>query len=182
MTALVAEHKLAKQVQVVEGGDNRQQSVGNALKSIPAADEDIILVHDAVRPFVTREIIREVIAAAQKYGAAIAGVPAVDTVKQVERTAEGALITATLPRERVVLAQTPQGFRYGLLKKVFDEAAADGATLLFTGEPGIGKTALLDAAAEAAQAPASTRLLTKPFSRNTVLRAVREVLGHARGH
>ena len=52
MTALVAEHTLAKQVQVVEGGDNRQQSVGNALKSIPAADEDIILVHDAVRPLI----------------------------------------------------------------------------------------------------------------------------------
>jgi 2-C-methyl-D-erythritol 4-phosphate cytidylyltransferase len=52
--------------------------------------------------------------------------PAVDTVKQVERTAEGAVITATVPRERVVLAQTPQGFRYDLLKKAFDEATADG--------------------------------------------------------
>jgi 2-C-methyl-D-erythritol 4-phosphate cytidylyltransferase len=49
-----------------------------------------------------------------------------DTVKQVERTAEGAVITATVPRERVVLAQTPQGFRYGVLKKAFDEATADG--------------------------------------------------------
>jgi 2-C-methyl-D-erythritol 4-phosphate cytidylyltransferase len=117
---------LEKNVQLVEGGEHRQQSVANALAAIQVEKDDIILVHDAVRPFVTREIIQEVIAAAQKYGAAIAGVPAVDTVKQVERTAEGAVITATLPRERVVLAQTPQGFRYGLLKKVFDEAAADG--------------------------------------------------------
>jgi len=75
---------------------------------------------------VTSETIREVIRAAEKYGAAIAGMPAVDTVKQVDRTAEGALITATVPRERVVMAQTPQGFRYSVLKKAFDEAAADG--------------------------------------------------------
>jgi 2-C-methyl-D-erythritol 4-phosphate cytidylyltransferase len=53
-------------------------------------------------------------------------VPAVDTVKQVERTSDGALITATIPRERVVMAQTPQGFRYDVIKKAFDEAAADG--------------------------------------------------------
>jgi len=117
---------LAKRVQLVEGGEHRQQSVANALAAIHAADDDVILVHDAVRPFVTQGIIKEVIAAAQKYGAAIAGMPAVDTVKQVDRTAEGAVITATLPRERVVMAQTPQGFRYGLIKKVFDEAAADG--------------------------------------------------------
>lgn len=113
-------------VRLIEGGEHRQQSVGNALAAVSAAPDDIVLVHDAVRPFVTREIIEEVIRATQKYGAAIAGTPAVDTIKQVERTAEGALITATIPRERVVLAQTPQGFRYDVLKKAFDEAAADG--------------------------------------------------------
>jgi 2-C-methyl-D-erythritol 4-phosphate cytidylyltransferase len=117
-----------KSIHLVEGGDHRQHSVANALNSISAADDDIVLVHDAVRPFVAEEIIHEVIRAAKKYGAAIAGLPAVDTVKQVERTADGALITATLPRERVVLAQTPQGFRYEVLKKAFDEAATDGFT------------------------------------------------------
>jgi len=50
----------------------------------------------------------------------------VDTVKQVDRTAEGAIVVSTIPRARVVLAQTPQGFRYGVLKKAFDEAQADG--------------------------------------------------------
>ena len=119
---------LAKPVHMVEGGDHRQQSVANALAAISAADDDIVLVHDAVRPFVTPETIRDVIRAAEKYGAAIAGMPAVDTVKQVERTAEGALITATVPRERVVMAQTPQGFRYSILKKAFDDASADGFT------------------------------------------------------
>jgi 2-C-methyl-D-erythritol 4-phosphate cytidylyltransferase len=66
-----------------------------------------------------------VIEAARKYGAAVAGMPAVDTVKQVDRTADGALITATIPREKVVMAQTPQGFRYDVIKKAFDEATAD---------------------------------------------------------
>ena len=117
---------LRKKVELVTGGEHRQQSVEHALNAVSAAPDDIVLVHDAVRPLVTVEIIREVIEAAKKYGAAIAGLPAVDTVKQVERTAEGAIIKATIPRAGVVLAQTPQGFRYDVIKKVFDEAAADG--------------------------------------------------------
>lgn len=122
-----AQDVLQKKVHLVEGGEHRQLSVANAIASISvAADDDIVLVHDAVRPFVTGEIIHDVIQAAEKYGAAIAGVPAVDTVKQVERTSDGALVTSTLPRERVVMAQTPQGFRYDVLKKAFDEATADG--------------------------------------------------------
>jgi 2-C-methyl-D-erythritol 4-phosphate cytidylyltransferase len=121
-----AKDVLKKRVGFVPGGEHRQQSVQNALNAVTAAGDDIVLVHDAVRPFVTGEIIQEVIDAAQKYGAAIAGLPAVDTVKQVERTAEGALIKATIPRAGIVLAQTPQGFRYAVIKKAFDEAAADG--------------------------------------------------------
>jgi len=115
-----------KNIRLVEGGEHRQQSVANAIGTVSAAADDIILVHDAVRPFVTAEIIHDVIEAARKYGAAIAGMPAMDTIKEVQRTSEGAIITATVPRERVVMAQTPQGFRYGVLKKAFDEAAADG--------------------------------------------------------
>ena len=117
---------LKKKVELVAGGEHRQQSVANALNALSAAADDIVLVHDAVRPFVTGEIIQEVIEAAQKYGAAIAGLPAVDTVKQVERTADGALIKSTIPRAGIVMAQTPQGCRYGVIKKAFDEAAADG--------------------------------------------------------
>ena len=117
---------LKKKVELVVGGEHRQQSVENALNAVGASANDIVLVHDAVRPFVTHEIIQEVIEAAEKYGAAIAGLPAVDTVKQVERTAEGALIKATIPRAGIVMAQTPQGFRYSVIKKAFDEASADG--------------------------------------------------------
>lgn len=117
---------LRKKVTFVEGGEHRQHSVANGIAAVSLSGDDLVLVHDAVRPLVTDEIINDVITAADKYGAAITGVPAVDTVKQVERTAEGALIKATIPREKIVLAQTPQGFRYAVLKKAFDEATADG--------------------------------------------------------
>jgi 2-C-methyl-D-erythritol 4-phosphate cytidylyltransferase len=123
-----AQDVLRKKVELVIGGEHRQQSVENALNAVAATahDDDIVLVHDAVRPFVSREVILEVIEAAEKYGAAIAALPAVDTVKQVERTAEGALIKATIPRASIVMAQTPQGFLYPVIKKAFDEASADG--------------------------------------------------------
>jgi 2-C-methyl-D-erythritol 4-phosphate cytidylyltransferase len=124
--AQVAEYGLAGRVQVVEGGDNRQQSVSNALAALPAEPDDIVLVHDAVRPLIDAATIDRTIDAVEQFGAAIVGLPAVDTIKQVERTAHGALITSTIPREFVVLAQTPQGFRYGLLQKAFAEATADG--------------------------------------------------------
>ncbi|HEV2215258.1 MAG TPA: 2-C-methyl-D-erythritol 4-phosphate cytidylyltransferase [Terracidiphilus sp.] len=113
-------------VHVVEGGDTRQESVAHALAALPAGEDDIVLVHDAVRPLIDAATIERTIEAVEKNGAAIVGLPAVDTIKQVERTAHGALITATIPREFVVLAQTPQGFRFGLLKKVLAEATADG--------------------------------------------------------
>ncbi len=117
---------IKKEIKLVEGGEHRQDSVANALNAIKAEPNDIVLVHDAVRPFVDPETIHAVIAAAEKHGAAIAGTPAIDTVKQVERTSEGAVITSTILRERVVLAQTPQGFKFSVLKKAFDEATRDG--------------------------------------------------------
>jgi len=124
--AQVAEHGFAAKVHVVEGGENRQESVAHALAAVPAAPDDIVLVHDAVRPLIDAATIARTIEAVEKHGAAIVGLPAVDTIKQVERTAHGALITATIPREFVVQAQTPQGFRYGLLQRSFAEAEADG--------------------------------------------------------
>ena len=117
---------LAARVVMVEGGEHRQDSVGNALAQLQAAPDDVVLVHDAVRPFVDDEIINNVVCEVEKHGAAIAGLPAVDTIKQVERAAEGAIVTSTISRERVVQAQTPQGFRYELIKRAFDSAAADG--------------------------------------------------------
>jgi 2-C-methyl-D-erythritol 4-phosphate cytidylyltransferase len=90
-----------------------------------------VLVHDAVRPFVTREQIARVIEEARQCHAAILGIPAMDTVKEVKRATlpeDVALITATVPRERVVLAQTPQVFSTNLLKEAFARAQADGVS------------------------------------------------------
>lgn len=126
--SMIAREGFRKPIRVVEGGEHRQDSVGNALRSLSAAPDDIVLVHDAVRPFVDQETILGVIEGVKKYDAAIAGIPAVDTVKQVDRTADGAVVVATVPRERMVMAQTPQGFRFELLKRAFDEALADGFT------------------------------------------------------
>jgi len=128
--AQVTEFGLGKQVHVVEGGDQRQQSVANALALLVAenicGDDDVVLVHDAARPLIDAATIERTIDAVAEHGAAIVALPAVDTIKQVERTAHGAIVTATIPRERIVQAQTPQGARCGLLRQVFAEAAADG--------------------------------------------------------
>ena len=123
---LIAEHHLTDKVTVVTGGDSRQDSVANALAALPSTnDDDIVLVHDAVRPLIDSETITRAIDMIEKHGAAIVGMPAVDTIKQVERTSDGALITSTIPRERVVHAQTPQGARVPLMRRAFAEAAAD---------------------------------------------------------
>ena len=113
-------------VHIIEGGDSRQASVARALAAVEGSDDDIVLVHDAVRPLIDAAVIARTIEAVEKHGAAIVAVPAIDTIKQVERTAHGAIITATIPREYVVQAQTPQGFRLGLLRRAFAEAEADG--------------------------------------------------------
>jgi 2-C-methyl-D-erythritol 4-phosphate cytidylyltransferase len=112
-------------VRAVEGGNSRQQSVDNALNSL-APDTDLVAVHDAVRPFIDLETIDKVLDEATETGAAIVGLPAVDTVKQVSRGTGRVRIRATLPREKLVMAQTPQVFRYDLLRRAFEMARADG--------------------------------------------------------
>ena len=96
----VAKAALGRPARVVHGGDTRQQSVANALAQVDPATE-VVLVHDAVRPFVTPEQLDRVIAEARKRGAAILGIPAIDTVKEVKRATlpeDMALITTTIPR------------------------------------------------------------------------------------
>jgi 2-C-methyl-D-erythritol 4-phosphate cytidylyltransferase len=133
VAARIAQENFGRPVHVVRGGDTRQDSVANTLAEVPP-DADLILVHDAVRPMVTRDQIERVIAEALICGAAILGVPAMDTVKEVKRAtpqggaADVALITATIPRERVVLAQTPQVFRASLLLEAFARARQDGVS------------------------------------------------------
>ncbi len=126
----VARARIGRPARVVHGGETRQQSVGNALAQV-AAETEIVMVHDAVRPFVTVEQLDRLIAEARGRGAVILGIPAIDTVKEVKRASlpeDVARITATIPRERIVLAQTPQAFRYGILREAFARAEADGVT------------------------------------------------------
>ena len=126
----IAGEKFKQPVRVVKGGDSRQDSVAAALREV-ANDTEIVLVHDAVRPFVTAQQIARVIEEVRRCEAAILGIPAMDTVKEVKRASlpeDVALIMGTMPRERVVLAQTPQGFSTKLLKEAFARAEADGVS------------------------------------------------------
>ena len=120
---MLAGETFEKPVRLVEGGESRQQSVQHALDSL-SPDTDLVGVHDAVRPFIDRRLIEEVIRVAAETGAAIVGIVPVDTVKRVHKDK----IRATLPREHLVLAQTPQVFRFALLKQAFAQAAADDFT------------------------------------------------------
>ena len=120
---LIHQERPSRPVRVVEGGESRQQSVQNALATL-APDTDVVAVHDAVRPFIDSALVERVIAEAAQHGAAIAGIVPVDTVKQVHKNR----IRATLLREHLVLAQTPQVFRFDLLKRAFAKATEDGFT------------------------------------------------------
>jgi 2-C-methyl-D-erythritol 4-phosphate cytidylyltransferase len=117
---MLATESLGGKVTIVKGGTRRQDSVENCLRSV-SPETDLVAVHDAVRPFVSPALISAVIKEASQTGASILGILTVDTVKQVERNR----ILGTIPRERVVLAQTPQVFRYGILKQAFEKARAD---------------------------------------------------------
>jgi len=118
--SLVNDAGFSKSVAVIQGGDRRQDSVSIALHHLPQ-DVTVVAVHDGVRPFVSVEEIEAVIRKADEVGAAILAVPIVDTVKQVERD----IIDATLAREHLVLAQTPQAFRIEILREAFERAKKD---------------------------------------------------------
>jgi 2-C-methyl-D-erythritol 4-phosphate cytidylyltransferase/2-C-methyl-D-erythritol 2,4-cyclodiphosphate synthase len=106
-------------VRLVAGGERRQDSVAQAFAAV-AADVEVVLVHDAARPFVTSDVISRAIRGAIAHGAAIVALPVTDTVKRVARE----VIVETLPREEIFLAQTPQAFR----RDVLGAAIAAGRT------------------------------------------------------
>ena len=112
---------LAKPVRLVVGGDSRQQSVENALSHLDPGTE-LVAVHDAVRPFVELDAVEKVIEEAAACGAAILGIVPVDTVKRVHLSR----IETTIPRERLVMAQTPQVFTLPIIREAFAKATADG--------------------------------------------------------
>jgi len=117
---LLDQETLGKPVRLVVGGESRQQSVENALAQLDT-DTELVAVHDAVRPFVELEAVEKVIEEAATCGAAILGIVPVDTVKRVHLNR----IETTIPRERLVMAQTPQVFKLDILKAAYEKATAD---------------------------------------------------------
>lgn len=108
-------------IAVVAGGAKRQDSVYCGFKALDA-DTEIVIVHDGVRPFVTPQMIRQTVDAARQHGAAITAIPVSDTIKQVT---SGGLVERTVDRDGLWRVQTPQAFRYGVLREALEKASAD---------------------------------------------------------
>jgi 2-C-methyl-D-erythritol 4-phosphate cytidylyltransferase len=115
---LVDRYRFSRVTHVVAGGNTRQESVYQGLLSLVEHQPDIVLIHDGARPFVNRQLIKDLINAVRQYGAAILAVPVKDTIK----VAEEGQIKSTLDRSRLWAAQTPQGFRFPLIIKAHQEA------------------------------------------------------------
>ncbi len=111
-----------KVIAVVAGGPRRQDSVFRGVEALDPERADIVLVHDGVRPLVSRALITRVIEEAQRKGAAIPAVPVEDTLKEVDRSR----VVRTLDRERIYRVQTPQGFLYPILRMALDRAREEG--------------------------------------------------------
>ena len=109
-----------KLLRVVDGGQERQDSVALGLAAVPQECE-LVVVHDGVRPLVDMDLLGSVVKSAQQHGAAIAAIPAGDTVKRVRK----GLVTTTLERETIWLAQTPQAFHASLLRQAYEKALKD---------------------------------------------------------
>jgi 2-C-methyl-D-erythritol 4-phosphate cytidylyltransferase len=122
--ALISRYNLKKVARVVGGGAERQDSVYRGIQVIKEEDAGIIAIHDAVRPFVRPEEIRSVIERAHNTGAALMATAAIDTIKQVK----SGRVQRTLDRKRIFYAQTPQAFRYSIIREAYERAYADGFT------------------------------------------------------
>lgn len=114
--------QIAKPVQLVAGGAERQDSVGNGLAACAAGEQDLVLIHDGVRPFFPAAQIDALLAAAREHGAALLAIPAQDTIKQA---ADG-YVQQTLDRSSLWQAQTPQAFRFDVIDQAYRRARTDG--------------------------------------------------------
>lgn len=119
---IIDKFELIKVVSILPGGSERQDSVYSALRNMNAESDDIILIHDGVRPFISHEIIINCIRSLENSDGSVVGIKPVDTVK----TASGNVISGTLNREELISVQTPQTFRYGLISKCHELAASEG--------------------------------------------------------
>ena len=113
--------RYAKILDIVRGGERRQDSVWQGFRLLTASAPEVVLVHDGARPLVGPDLISRVIAAARADGAAVPVLPIEDTVKEVR----DGRVAGTVDRTLLFRAQTPQGFRYDVLKKALDAARRD---------------------------------------------------------
>ena len=114
--------ELKNGLELVPGGEQRQDSVYNGLQAIDKKT-DTVVVHDAVRPFIQPEELKSCILGAKEFGACILGIPASDTIKRVGKSG---FIEKTLIRDNIWLAQTPQAFKYELIIRAHETARRDG--------------------------------------------------------
>lgn len=120
---VVERYGFSKVRAIVPGGAERQHSVLNGLNAMEGVElDDLVLIHDGVRPFVTIDALERAATTAHEFGGAVVAVPVKDTVK----VARDGIITDTPPREQLWLAQTPQAFRFGLIREAHASAAAEG--------------------------------------------------------
>ena len=125
VAGIVNRNRFCKVKKIIEGGASRQDSVYAALAALECSSYDIIIIHDAVRPFISRKKIRELIEAVKKHKAVVPGIRISDTVK---RTGNNDFITETVDRKNLWSIQTPQLFRYDILKKSFEKARKKNLT------------------------------------------------------
>jgi 2-C-methyl-D-erythritol 4-phosphate cytidylyltransferase/2-C-methyl-D-erythritol 2,4-cyclodiphosphate synthase len=116
-----------KPCRIIAGGARRQDSVANAFRAVSEIS-DVIVIHDAARPFASADLIARTIAAAATSGAAVAALQARDTVKRSDgaSAASGMTVIETIPRETIYLAQTPQAFQRDVLRRALEIGARDG--------------------------------------------------------
>jgi 2-C-methyl-D-erythritol 4-phosphate cytidylyltransferase len=131
--SVVREYWLDKVSAVITGGKTRQDSVYRSLSSIKFGDDEILLLHDAARPFISREVISRCIDSTREHGAAGVYVPAIDTIAEIESDR----VRTILPREKLHYTQTPQCFRYRIIRDAHERAlrlgidnATDDVTLV----------------------------------------------------
>jgi 2-C-methyl-D-erythritol 4-phosphate cytidylyltransferase len=120
---LAREYSITKIAAIIEGGKERQDSIFNALQTSICANSDVILVHDAVRPFITPDFIESIIEAAWKHGAVVPGLVPKETIKECD---EAGLVQTTHERSHLRAIQTPQGFRRELLTQAYIKAQQQG--------------------------------------------------------
>ena len=125
VSSVIKKYNLTKVKKIVEGGSRRQDSVYNALLNLECKDDDLILIHDAVRPFISSKKINEIISEAKNGDGVILGLPVSETVKRVDGKSN---VSETIDRNNLWMIQTPQAFRYDVLKRSFEKANEENFT------------------------------------------------------